>query len=609
MKAFFKENKLTVLRIVLSICLVIGAIVINSYNSLASFILFMLAYLTAGCLVIFYAIADLFKLRGIGEKLLMLVASAGAIAIGEYFEACAIVILFELGGFIEDLSITASRSSVDKLQAIRPETARLKDTKEIIPVERVKKGQIIEVLVGERVPLDSVVVDGVGSVDTSVITGESMPKDLRAGSEALAGYLNLNSVLHLEVIRESESSAAQRIIELSKSALDKKTKNERFIKRFARIYTPIVIGIALLVALIPPLFDGMNFAQWIYRACSVLAISCPCALVISVPLAYFCGIGYASKRGILIKSSSVMESLEKINTAAFDKTGTLTKAELHVNKIEAMNGFTKIQLLECVCIAEMKSKHPIAQAVCYEAKRFNIKIEEGTNYEEHIGKGVECDSKHGHIKAGNSLYIDATTGISSGTVFVSVNGKYAGYIGIGDELKANSKIAFERLRKLGVTHKYILSGDKKTKVDAVAKTLLADGAYSNLLPEHKLDAIEDIISSVPGCHFMYCGDGINDLPSLARADVGVAMGAVGSDAAVDKSDVVIMDDDIGKVPLSIKIARRVKRVILENIVIAIAAKTTLLVLSVIGILPLFGAVLGDVGILILTVINSARAGR
>lgn len=609
MKSFFKENKLTVLRIVLSICLVVGAIIINSYNSLASFILYMLSYLTSGCLIIFYAIADLFRLKGIGEKLLMLVASVGAIAIGEYFEACVIVILFELGGLIEDLSITSSRSSVDKLASIRPNFARLKDTKENIPVENVKCGQIIEVLVGERIPLDGIVIEGMGSVDTSVITGESMPRDVRAGSEVLAGYLNLGSVLYLEVIRESESSAAQRIIDLSKSALDKKTKNERFIKKFARIYTPIVIGIALLVALIPPLFDGMSFARWIYRACSVLAISCPCALVISVPLAYFCGIGYASKKGILIKNSSVMESLEKINTAAFDKTGTLTKAELHVNKIEAMNGFTKIQLLECVCIAEMKSKHPIAQAVSYEAKRFNIQIEEGTNYEEHVGKGVECDSKHGHIKAGNSLYIDATTGISTGTVFVSVNGKYAGFIGIGDELKANSKIAFERLRKLGVTHKYILSGDKKSKVDAVAKTLLADGAYSNLLPEHKLEAIEDIISSVPNCRFMYCGDGINDLPSLARADVGVAMGAVGSDAAVEKSDVVIMDDDIGKVPMSIKIARRVKRVVLENIVFAIAAKAALLVLSVIGILPLFGAVLGDVGILILTVINSARAGR
>ena len=609
MKEFIKENKLTFLRLILSVALLVSAVIIEGYNQMASLILYLLSYALAGCLVILYAFIDLFKAKGIGEKMLMTVASAGAIAIGEYFEAALIVILFGIGEIIEDLSITSSHNSIEALEKIRPDTARLSESGELISVDHVTVGQVIEVLVGERIPLDGYVIEGVGTLDASVITGESAPKEVRVGSEVLAGCLNLSSVLHIEVSRPASKSAAQRIIDLSEGALDKKTKSERFIKRFARIYTPIVIAIAILVALIPPLFDSYNFALWIYRACSVLAISCPCALVISVPLAYFCGIGYASKRGLLIKNSSVMERLVNINTAAFDKTGTLTKPELHVNKIEAMNGVTKMQLLEYVSIAELKSKHPVGVAVNREARKLNIQITEGTNYVEHSGKGVECDSKYGHIVAGNRLLVDATTGASTGTVFVSVNGKYVGYIGIGDELKENSKIAFERLRKLGVTKKYILSGDKQSKVEAVVKILLAEGAYSNLLPEDKLEAIEDIIKGIPNCKILYCGDGINDLPSLVRADVGIAMGAIGSDAAVEKSDIVIMDDDIAKVPLAIKIARRVRRVVMENIVFAIAAKVALLVLSTIGILPLFGAVLGDVGILILTVINSARAGR
>ncbi|MBO5313204.1 MAG: cadmium-translocating P-type ATPase [Clostridia bacterium] len=609
MKEYLKENRLTLIRLLVSIALIVSAVIVKQYSDKVSMVLYIVAYAVASCFIIIKAFADLFKAKGIGEKMLMTVASLGAIAIQEFFEASLIVILFEIGELIEDLSITKSRSSVRALESLRPETARLKEGGECVPSESVSVGQLIEVLVGERIPLDGVVVDGIGAVDTSVITGESAPREIRAGCEVFAGCLNLSGVITVEVTRTSQCSAAQRIIDLSKTAIDKKTKNEKFIKRFATVYTPVVIALALLVALVPPLFDNFDFVSWIYRACSVLAISCPCALVISVPLAYFCGIGYASKKGILIKSSSVMENLEKINTAAFDKTGTLTKAELHVNKIEALGDVSKVELLEYVCIAELKSNHPIAVAIAYEAERFNLEIEEGTNYQEYAGKGVECDSKYGHIMAGSHTFVDATTGISSGTVFVSLNGKYIGYIGIGDELKENGRIAFEHLRKLGVTKKYILSGDKQTKVEAVARTLLAEGAYSNLLPENKLDAIEDIIESIPNCRIMYCGDGINDLPSLARADVGVAMGAVGSDCAVEKSDVVIMDDDIGKIPLAIRIARRVKRVVIENIAFAICAKIALLVLSTIGILPLFGAVLGDVGILILTILNSARAGR
>ncbi|MBQ7225447.1 MAG: cadmium-translocating P-type ATPase [Clostridia bacterium] len=609
MKEFFKENRLTLLRLLLSICLIVPAFIISSINPLISIIIYLLAYAISACLIVFKAFKELFTQRRIGEKMLMTVASVGAIVIGEYFEASLIAILFELGELIEDMAVTSSRSSIESLERLRPNVARLKDSGKSVDVNEIKVGDIIEVLAGERIPVDGVVVDSVGSVDTSVITGESAPHEVRHGSEVFAGCLSLNSVLHIKATRLASQSAAQRIIDLSQSAIDKKTKNEKFIRRFANIYTPVVIFIAIAVAVIPPLFDSFNFAAWIYRACSVLAISCPCALVISVPLAYFCSIGYASKRGILIKSSSVLESLERINTIAFDKTGTLTKSELHVNKVESVSDLTKLDVLRLASIAEQKSNHPIAMAVRYQAEKLKLSFSEGANYKEYAGKGVECDSELGHIMVGTRTFVDATTGINTGTIFVSLNGKYVGYIGIGDELKENSKIAFDRLRKLGVDKKIILSGDKKYKVDMVAKTLGADGAYSSLLPENKLDAIEDIIATTENCHIAYCGDGINDLPSLARADVGIAMGAIGSDAAIEKSDVVIMDDDIAAVPRAIRIARKTKRVVLENIIFAIGAKVALLVLSTIGILPLYGAVLGDVGVLIIAILNSIRAGR
>ncbi len=609
MSDYIKEHRFTLIRLILSACLVVGAAMVGRYFPYVSLGLYFGAYLLSSCVIIVKAIVGLFRERRVGEKLLMTVASIGAVIIGELFEATLITMLFELGELIEDLAISSSRSSVDKLRDLRPEGARLKGQTELSPIESIAVGDIIEVLAGERIPLDGIVVDGIGTVDTSALTGESAPRDVRMEDEVLSGYLNLSSVLYIRVTRTASQSAAQRIIDLSVSALDKKTRKEKFIRRFANIYTPIVILLALAVALLPPLIDDFNYGVWIYRACALLAISCPCALVISVPLAYFCSIGYASRHGILIKSSAVIESLEGINTMAFDKTGTLTKSELHVNKVEAVGELSKLDVLRLVCIAEKKSNHPIAQAVAQEAKKLKINVEEGTDYREYAGQGVECNSSHGHIMVGTRTFVDATTGVNTGTIFVSIDGKYVGFIGIGDELKENSKIAFDRLRKLGVDKKIILSGDKKYKVDMVARSLSAEGAYSNLLPEDKLDAIEDIIATTPKCSLAYCGDGINDLPSLARADVGIAMGAMGSDAAVEKSDVVIMDDDVAKVPLAIKIAKSARKIVVENIIFSIVAKASIMALCAIGILPLFGAVLGDVGILILCILNAIRAGR
>ena len=394
-------------------------------------------------------------------------------------------------------------------------------------------------------------------------------------------------------------------------------KQEKFITKFARIYTPIVICIATLVAFVPPIIDliqptfgdlGFNF--WLYKALGMLAISCPCAFIISVPLSYFCGIGYASKQGILIKSSSVMDTLRNIEITAFDKTGTLTRSELLVTRIDACGDVDKIKLLELVAIVESKSTHPIATAVVKEAKKFNLEIIEGKNYMETAGSGVECDSIYGHIKAGGRMFVDPPSGIVA-SVYVSLDGKYVGSIGIGDELKHNSKKAFESLRKLGVKKKIILSGDKKSKVDAVAKTLLAETAYSNLKPEDKVHALEDIIENNPGMKIAYCGDGINDVPTLARADIGIAMGAIGSDSAVETSDVIIMDDNIEKIPLAIKISKRTHRVVMSNIIISILVKVAILVLLGIPSLDfkMIYAVLADVGMLIFAILNSLHAGR
>lgn len=608
MKRFIKENTYALIRVAAGVSFVIAAFVLGYFNQTVSLVLYILAYLSCAHLIVFDGVKELFISRSLNEKLLMTLSSAGAFAIGHYFEAVLIAVLFEIGELIEDLSVTHSRHSLEELARICPQRARIKGS-ELTDIAYIKIGDIIEVLPGERIPLDGTVVEGFSTVDTSVITGESEPREARIGAEALSGTLNLTSPLCIQVKRLQKQSVAQRIIDMSNKALEKKTSNEKFIKKFASIYTPVIVAVSAFIALVPPLFNNFDFVTWLYRALCVLAIACPCALVISIPLAYFCAIGYASRLGILIKNSAVFEKLERLNTVAFDKTGTLTRSNLHVTRIEAFEGITKRQLLEYLCIAEMKSNHPIASAIRYEATKLRLSIEEGTEYKETPGAGVECDSKYGHIRAGNRSFVDAIAGINIGSVFVSLNGKYIGYICIGEELKPNSKKAFDQLRELGVTKKIILSGDKQYKVDAVARALLADGAYSNLLPENKVFALEDIIKTTENCIIAYCGDGINDLPALTMANVGIAMGAVGSDAAVEKSDIVITDDDIEKVPLSIVIARKTKRRVIANIVFTILAKVIIMLLSIFGISPLLLCVLADVLVMVIAIINASFAGR
>ncbi len=609
MKKFLSEKKFELIRILASIILIVAGYFVADIQKYVSLGLYVGAYIFVAYEIIFGAIKELIKEKTIEEKMLMTIASLGAMLIGEMIEGILIIILYMVGEMFEHVAKARSRSSLEALASLRSDRVRIKGL-DIIPASEVKVGDIIEVLPGERIALDGDVIEGEGTVNTSMITGESTPRQVGKGVEVLAGYLNINSVLTIRVKRPLQQSAAQRIIDLSENALEKKTKSERFIKKFAKVYTLVVICIALVVAIIPPLFDNLNFAGWIYKALAMLAISCPCAFVISVPLAYFCGIGYASKRGILIRNSAVMETLRSIEVTAFDKTGTLTRSELLVTRLDASEDMDKIKLLEIVATVECKSNHPMAVAIVNEAKKFNVAFEEGKNYMETAGNGVECDSKYGHIKAGNRLFVDAPSGITA-SVYVSLNGKYIGSVGIGDELKSNSKIAFEKLRKLGVKKKIILSGDKKSKVDAVAKTLLAETAYSNLKPEDKLNALEDIMENNKGMKVAYCGDGINDIPTIIRADIGIAMGDIGSDIAVESSDVVIMDDNIEKVPLAIKISKRTHRVVITNIAVSILVKAVVLVLLGIPSLnfKMMYAVLADVGMLILAILNSLRAGR
>ena len=608
MREFIKEHKFDIIKLAITFCLIVSAIISGFFNKQASFIIYIVAYLLIAYKTIFLGFKKLFTKAEISERMLMSVASLGAIITEAYFEAALVILLFEIGELIEAGAKKGSRKSLEKLQSIRPDRARPKGSIDMVDADTIKIGDVIEVFPGERIPLDGICVDGVSTVDTSILTGESAPVEARNGKEVFAGCLNINSVLYIKVTRLASQSAAQRIIDLAENAGEKKTKSERFITKFAKIYTPIIIGLALLVALIPPII-GLDFADWAYKAFSMLAISCPCALVISVPLAYYCAVGYAAKRGILIKGTAALEKLESLNTLAFDKTGTLTKSDLHVTKLEAFEGYTKIKLLELACIAEYKSNHPLAQALRNEAKRFKIDVKEGTNYDEKIGFGIECDSEYGHIKAGSKIYVGAVTQTNVGTVFVSVDGKYIGYVGVGDDLKPNSKRAFEKLRHLGIEKMYILSGDKKSKVDMVASALYADGAYSQLLPENKLDALEDIISNHENVKIGYCGDGINDLPCLSRADVGISMGAIGSDGAVEKGEVVIMDDDLDKIPLAIKIAKKTKKTAITNIAFSIAFKALLLALNFVLPLPMWVAVLGDVGIMLVAILNALRAGK
>lgn len=577
------------------------------------------AYLLVGLPVLRGAAANIRRGEFFGEEFLMSVASVGAIFLGESSEAVAVVLLYSVGEFFQEHAVEKSRRAIEELLKIRPDSANVLRGGKIVEVasESVEIGEVIESRPGERVALDGKIVFGETFADTSALTGEGVPKRLCEGDKILAGFINKSALVRIQVEKRAGESAADRILELTRKESEAKSSSEKFITRFSKVYTPIVCLAAILVALVPPLFWG-DFPLWVHRALMFLVVSCPCALVISVPLAFFSGIGAASRNGILVKGSVFMERLSGIGTFVFDKTGTLTEGIFGVSGISPAEGFDGDGLLEIAALAESKSSHPIAKSVLRSfEEKFGRKIDESSveNVEEIAGMGVRCEIGGKEILVGSGKFLEEN-GIGfekkflenrgGSGVFVSVGGKFAGGILVSDKIKGNAGAVLAELKSLGIQKNVILSGDCGDSVSDVAEKVGADSFSHSLLPHEKLDLFEKIASEGRGS-VAFAGDGINDAPVLARADVGVAMGAMGSDAAIEAADVVVMDDDLSRLCDSIRISRKTMRIVFENIAFSVAVKVAIMVLAAAGISNMWVAVFGDVGVCILAVLNSLRA--
>lgn len=559
-------------------------------------ILFFLAYIIAGWDVIFKAAKNITKGHVFDENFLMSAATIGALCIKEYPEAVMVMILYQIGEYFQHKAVEKSRHSISELMDIRPDYANLCGEK--VSPREVKVGDIITVNTGEKIPLDGIVTEGHASLDTSALTGESVPRTVSTGDSVISGCINLNGVLKIKVTKEFGESTVTKILELVEHASSKKARTEKFITKFAAYYTPAVVILALMIAFIPPLFITGN---WIERALTFLVISCPCALVISIPLSFFAGIGSASKNGILIKGSNYLELLAKPDTVVFDKTGTLTKGVFKVREIHS----DEPDFLKYAAYAESASSHPIAAAI---REAYGQEIPEQNNIEEIAGLGIKAIIDGKEILAGSAKLVKTEPINTDGTVvYVSIDGNYCGYIVIADEVKDDSKETIEKLKTLGIKT-VMLTGDSKNTADKVQKKLGVDMAFAELLPEDKVNKLEKIIKTAGGS-VIFVGDGINDAPVLTRADVGIAMGGLGSDAAIEAADAVIMDDSPSKLITSIKIARKTMRIVKQNIVFALGVKALFLILGGIGIMTMWGAVFADVGVALLAVLNSLRTLR
>ena len=559
-------------------------------------LLFILAYLIAGGDVLFRAAKNVVKGKVFDENFLMSVATLGALAIKEFPEAVMVMVLYQTGEYFQHRAVERSRNSIAELMDIRPDYANL-DGKRVFPKD-VKVGEVITVNPGEKIPLDGVVISGVASVDTSSLTGESLPRTVKIGDDVISGCIDCDGVLKIKVTKEFGESTVSKILELVENASSKKAQTENFITKFARYYTPAVVLFAVLLGVVFPLLARVPFTPWVARALTFLVISCPCALVISIPLSFFAGIGGASKQGILIKGSTFIETLSKPSVAVFDKTGSLTKGVFKVTEISSENP----DLIRFAAYAESASSHPIAAAI---RKEYGKDIPEIDDIKEVAGKGVEANIEGKLIKVGNAKFIGCEPVDKFGTViYVSVDGIYQGYIVISDEVKEDSKDAVSRLKKLGVFIE-ILTGDTYKTAEVVQKELGVDKVYAELLPQDKVDKIEDIINLSDGS-VIFVGDGINDAPVLTRADVGIAMGGLGSDAAIEAADVVIMDDKPSKVADAVQISRKTMRIVKQNIVFALSVKGLFLILGGFGMMTMWGAVFADVGVSFIAILNALR---
>lgn len=607
------NERIILSRIVLAILLFITAMLFTHSTILKCTVLGM-AYLIAGYDIIFKALKNIIKGQVFDENFLMGIATIGAIGIKEYPEAVMVMVLYQIGEYLQDKAVEKSQNSITELMDIRPDYANIEKNGDLIKISpyEVKIGDTIIVKTGEKIPLDGIIIDGTATLDTSALTGESRPREVKIGDEAISGCINTNGLLKIRVTKEYGQSTVSKILDLVENASSKKTKTENFITKFAKIYTPVVVLAALFLAILPPLIFGSNFSVWINRALTFLVISCPCALVISVPLGFFAGIGGASKCGILVKGSSYLELLSKPETIVFDKTGTLTQGCFKVVKIAQQEDTTKEELLELTAYAESYSNHPIALSI-KKAYDKNIDKNKISEISEIAGNGVRAEINGCSILVGNENLlknhnISYQKANETGTiVYTAKNSKFLGYIVISDKLKEDAQKAIIELKKLKL-QTVMLTGDTEESGLAVAKELNIDKAYTQLLPIDKVDKIEDIIEQkTKNKSVIFVGDGINDAPVLTRADVGIAMGGLGSDAAIEAADVVIMDDKPTKVATAIKIAKQTLMIVKENIAFALGIKVLFLILGAFGFVTMWGAVFADVGVTLIAVLNSLRA--
>ena len=599
--------------------LIIGAIVyaialISTEGSILSVVLFALSYVLVGGEVVLTAIKNILRGEVFDENFLMTVATLGAFFVGEFPEGVAVMLFYQIGEVFQSYAVNRSRKSITSLMNIRADYANvLKDGKEEkVNPETVNIDDVIIIKPGERVPLDGIVLDGTSFVDTSALTGESVPREVSTGEDILAGFINTNGVLKVKVTKNFKESTVSRILELVENASNKKAPTEKFITRFARIYTPIVVFSALALAIIPPLvIKDASFYDWIYRALIFLVVSCPCALVVSIPLGLFAGIGGASRKGILVKGGNYLEALKDVNTVVFDKTGTLTKGVFKVTEINNVD-IAKEELIKIAAISESLSNHPIAQSIIKEYGK-EIDSNELSDYEEISGHGIKVTINNSQVLIGNyklmeKFKIKYNNINSIGTiVHVAINNEYKGNIVISDEIKEGAKSAIEGLKAIGVSQTVMLTGDNKSVGEKVASLVGVDKVFAELLPGDKVEKVEDLIknNSTEG-KVIFVGDGINDAPVLARADIGVAMGGIGSDAAIEAADVVLMKDDPEALVTAIKVARKTNKILWQNIIFSLGVKVLVLLLGAFGIANMWEAVFADVGVTVIAVINSTR---
>ncbi|WP_314349485.1 heavy metal translocating P-type ATPase [Granulicatella elegans] len=602
-------------RIIIGAAVLATAVLLSLNNEWLQIALFIISYIIVGGDVVKRAVKNIFKGQVFDENFLMSIATIGAFFIGEYPEGVAVMLFYQVGELFQSYAVGKSRKSIASLMDIRPDYANVKKGDELVKVDpdEVQIGDIIVIKAGEKIPLDGKVIEGSSMIDTSALTGESVPREVEVGSDILSGCININGVITAEVTKEFGESTVSKILDLVENASSKKSNSEQFITKFARYYTPVVVIIAVFLAIIPPLvIDGATFSDWIYRALAFLVVSCPCALVISIPLSFFGGIGGASKKGVLVKGSNYLEALAETEIVVFDKTGTLTKGVFNVQEIHP-EGVSKEELLELTAHAESYSNHPISLSL---KRAYSKEIDNGriSDVEEISGHGViaTVDGKKvmaGNIKLMKMMDIPYFKGELIGTiVHVAINNKYIGYIVIADEVKEDSAQAIKELKAANIKQTVMLTGDNKSIGSKVAKELGLDKVYAELLPADKVEKLEELFSqkSKKG-KLAFVGDGINDAPVLARADIGIAMGGLGSDAAIEAADVVIMTDEPSKIATTMKISKKTLKIAHQNIVFAIGIKIIVLILSAFGITTMWAAIFADVGVTIIAVLNAFRA--